>query len=168
MLLLNKADLLSPAERAAWAEWLTEKKIRFLFWSANAAMDAEEGMGEVQVGPYSVDEDVLTREQLLHHFDGLGRGICKVLVPNGPTNWTKLAWLQVPPAEQVIVGMIGYPNVGKSSTINAICQEKRVAVAARPGKTRHFQTIHLDDDMMLCDCPGLVFPSISQSKVSIP
>merc|ERR1712196_14844 len=85
--------------------------------------------------------------QLLHHFDGLGRGICKV-----------------PPAEQVIVGMIGYPNVGKSSTINAICQEKRVAVAARPGKTRHFQTIHLDDDMMLCDCPGLVFPSISQSK----
>ena len=77
ILLLNKADLLSPDERAAWAEWLTAHEIRFLFWSANAAMDAEEGMGEIQIGPYSTDEDVLSREQLLHHLSTLGRTICK-------------------------------------------------------------------------------------------
>jgi ribosome biogenesis GTPase A len=39
--------------------------------------------------------------------------------------------------------MVGYPNVGKSSTINAICGCKRVAVTATPGKTKHFQTINL-------------------------
>jgi len=38
----------------------------------------------------------------------------------------------------VIVGMVGYPNVGKSSVINALCNRKLVGVAARPGKTKHF------------------------------
>jgi large subunit GTPase 1 len=35
--------------------------------------------------------------------------------------------------------MVGYPNVGKSSTINALVGEKKVAVTATPGKTKHFQ-----------------------------
>lgn len=37
------------------------------------------------------------------------------------------------------VGMVGYPNVGKSSTINALNGAKRVAVSKTPGKTKHFQ-----------------------------
>jgi len=34
---------------------------------------------------------------------------------------------------------VGYPNVGKSSTINAILQTKKVPVSATPGRTKHFQ-----------------------------
>ena len=34
---------------------------------------------------------------------------------------------------------IGYPNVGKSSTINAILKMKKVPVSATPGRTKHFQ-----------------------------
>lgn len=37
------------------------------------------------------------------------------------------------------VGMVGYPNVGKSSTINAILQQKKLAVSATPGRTKHLQ-----------------------------
>lgn len=37
------------------------------------------------------------------------------------------------------VGFLGYPNVGKSSTINSLIGEKKVAVAITPGKTKHFQ-----------------------------
>ena len=37
------------------------------------------------------------------------------------------------------VGMVGYPNVGKSSTINTILQTKKVPVSATPGRTKHFQ-----------------------------
>ncbi|KAL8560637.1 hypothetical protein ACOMHN_062882 [Nucella lapillus] len=65
------------------------------------------------------------------------------------------------------VGMVGYPNVGKSSTINTILQTKKVAVSATPGRTKHFQTLYVEKDLMLCDCPGLVFPSFVNSKAEL-
>lgn len=37
------------------------------------------------------------------------------------------------------VGFLGYPNVGKSSTLNALCGVKKTPVSATPGKTKHFQ-----------------------------
>ncbi|KAK1742978.1 Ras GTPase, GNL1-like [Skeletonema marinoi] len=73
-------------------------------------------------------------------------------------------------------GMVGFPNVGKSSVINVLVGSSkaihggvRVAVAAQPGKTKHFQTLLLPDrsDMMLCDCPGLVFPSFVSSTADM-
>ncbi|KAL7345214.1 ribosome biogenesis gtpase A [Encephalitozoon intestinalis] len=57
-----------------------------------------------------------------------------------------------------MVGFVGYPNVGKSSTINSIMNSKRVKVSQTPGKTRHIQTIYIEDGPCLLDCPGLVFP----------
>lgn len=41
------------------------------------------------------------------------------------------------------IGLVGYPNVGKSSTINSILQDKKVSVSATPGKTKHFQVRNL-------------------------
>ncbi|XP_060829287.1 large subunit GTPase 1 homolog [Bombus pascuorum] len=62
------------------------------------------------------------------------------------------------------IGLVGYPNVGKSSTINALLMDKKVSVSATPGKTKHFQTLFLDKDLLLCDCPGLVMPSFVCTK----
>jgi ribosome biogenesis GTPase A len=53
-----------------------------------------------------------------------------------------------------MVGLVGYPNVGKSSTINAIFGSKKTAVAPTPGKTKHFQTLNVSSTICLCDCPG--------------
>jgi large subunit GTPase 1 len=66
----------------------------------------------------------------------------------------------------LVVGMVGYPNVGKSSTINAIIGCKKVVVSATPGKTKHFQTLTIPNErrVMLCDCPGLVFPSFASTR----
>ncbi|KAI9283570.1 hypothetical protein BC943DRAFT_280861 [Umbelopsis sp. AD052] len=69
-----------------------------------------------------------------------------------------------PNAGKLMIGLVGYPNVGKSSTINALIGEKRVSVSSTPGKTKHFQTIHLTPSIVLCDCPGLVFPTFSTTK----
>ena len=41
--------------------------------------------------------------------------------------------------EAKVIGMVGYPNVGKSSTINVILQEKKLGVSATPGRTKHLQ-----------------------------
>lgn len=72
------------------------------------------------------------------------------------------------PDDRLMVGMVGYPNVGKSSVINVLCGRKRVGVASMPGKTKHFQTLFLEGaacwNLCLCDCPGLVFPSFANSK----
>ncbi|KAL2355745.1 nucleolar GTP-binding protein 2 [Cryomyces antarcticus] len=71
------------------------------------------------------------------------------------------------PPRKTQIGLVGYPNVGKSSTINALIGAKKVSVSATPGKTKHFQTIHLSDSVVLCDCPGLVFPNFATTKAEL-
>ena len=72
-----------------------------------------------------------------------------------------------PKHQRMMVGTVGYPTVGKSSVINVLCGKKLVGVANRPGKTKHFQTLNLGEDLCLCDCPGLVFPSFANSKAEM-
>lgn len=62
-------------------------------------------------------------------------------------------------------GFIGYPNVGKSSTINGILNKKKVKVSQTPGKTKFIQTIQYSEDKILLDCPGLVFPKHSKTNL---
>jgi ribosome biogenesis GTPase A len=52
---------------------------------------------------------------------------------------------------KIFAGMVGYPNVGKSSTINRLFGRKVVSVSATPGRTRHFQTIILNDNVSCVD-----------------
>lgn len=64
------------------------------------------------------------------------------------------------------VGFVGFPNVGKSSIINALWGEKKVSMSRQPGKTKHFQTLEAEK-FTLCDCPGLVFPSVVGTKAHL-
>uniref|UniRef100_A0AAR2IVV5 Large subunit GTPase 1 homolog n=1 Tax=Pygocentrus nattereri TaxID=42514 RepID=A0AAR2IVV5_PYGNA len=68
---------------------------------------------------------------------------------------------------QLTVGLVGYPNVGKSSTINTIFRNKKVSVSATPGHTKHFQTLFVEPGLCLCDCPGLVMPSFVSTKAEM-
>uniref|UniRef100_A0A2P2HZ94 Guanine nucleotide-binding protein-like 1 n=1 Tax=Hirondellea gigas TaxID=1518452 RepID=A0A2P2HZ94_9CRUS len=67
------------------------------------------------------------------------------------------------------IGTIGYPNVGKSSLINAIMGRYMVSVSQTPGHTKHFQTHFLTPsrDLLLCDCPGLIFPAICPYNLQV-
>lgn len=65
------------------------------------------------------------------------------------------------------VGCVGFPNVGKSSLMNALMGRKVVSVSKTPGHTKHFQTIFLTNNVRLCDCPGLVFPSSVPRNIQV-
>ncbi|XP_023194879.1 large subunit GTPase 1 homolog [Xiphophorus maculatus] len=69
--------------------------------------------------------------------------------------------------DQLTIGLVGYPNVGKSSTINTILRNKKVSVSATPGHTKHFQTLYVEPGLCLCDCPGLVMPSFVSTKAEM-
>jgi len=57
----------------------------------------------------------------------------------------------------ISVGIIGYPNVGKSSLINSLKRSKSVGVGATPGFTKVSQEVYLDKNIKLLDCPGIIF-----------
>ncbi|XP_059621233.1 guanine nucleotide-binding protein-like 1 [Phlebotomus argentipes] len=65
------------------------------------------------------------------------------------------------------IGCLGFPNVGKSSLMNALMGQKVVSVSRTPGHTKHFQTIFLTQNVRLCDCPGLVFPSSAPRSLQV-
>ncbi|TFY51695.1 hypothetical protein EVJ58_g10432, partial [Rhodofomes roseus] len=60
-------------------------------------------------------------------------------------------------AQTVTVGVVGYPNVGKSSLINTLRRAKVCPVAAQPGHTKELQTIQLERGLKVIDSPGVVF-----------
>lgn len=55
------------------------------------------------------------------------------------------------------IGVVGYPNVGKSSLINSLKRSKVCAVAAQPGHTKDLQSVQLERGMKIVDSPGVVF-----------
>jgi len=57
----------------------------------------------------------------------------------------------------ITVGIVGYPNVGKSSLINSLKRARAVNVGATPGVTSSAQVVALDKKVKLMDCPGIVF-----------
>ena len=55
------------------------------------------------------------------------------------------------------VGVVGEPNVGKSSVINSLCRNvTTVKVGGEPGITKHIHEVVLDKKLRLLDTPGVI------------
>jgi nuclear GTP-binding protein len=67
---------------------------------------------------------------------------------------------------QISVGVIGYPNCGKSSVINSLMGKKCCKAAPIPGETKVWQYIALMKRIFLIDSPGVVY-DVGDDEVSV-
>lgn len=75
---------------------------------------------------------------------------------------------QLPPAELPEVAFVGRSNAGKSSAINALAQQRRLAFASRtPGRTQHINLFELGPreapDARFADLPGYGYAAVERS-----
>jgi len=59
-------------------------------------------------------------------------------------------------AKRVHVGVVGYPNAGKSSVINFITRRGVAKTAKQAGFTKGMQKIRLSEDILILDTPGVI------------
>eukprot|EP00798_Chlamydomonas_sp_ICE-L_P026355 gene26355-17452_t len=182
-ILLNKADLLPESVRRLWADFFDKKGIAHGFFSAfltteeqkllkHNATETDTDLEEMRAerretkeadrerelaaaeaeGPEAEEAyaqkqrvELLDGDELVELFEHRAKLAIEAAGPDDPrrADFTR----------RYNIGLVGFPNVGKSSTINAIFGSKKTAVGPTPGKTRHFQTLNISDSVCLVDCP---------------
>ena len=65
------------------------------------------------------------------------------------------------PLKRLRVMMMGVPNVGKSTLVNALCQKRIANVGDEPAITKLIKRYDLPDGTWLFDTPGLMWPKIA-------
>jgi len=58
--------------------------------------------------------------------------------------------------KDIVIGVVGYPNVGKSSIINALKGKGSARISPVAGFTRGEQLLRVGPDMMMIDTPGVI------------
>jgi nuclear GTP-binding protein len=148
VLLLNKIDLVPKHSVEAWKKHLQRSFPTVTFKAARSgthrpthantsAENAPEGLLRSTHGVVGADELM----QLLKNYARMNGGQLKA---------------------HTTVGIVGYPNTGKSSVINSMKRHNSVSVGGRAGVTKLMQEVPLDSKVTLIDSPGVVFEGSSE------
>jgi ribosome biogenesis GTPase A len=80
-------------------------------------------------------------------------GLCQTLAPHRDDNFKPLRMM-----------IMGIPNVGKSTLMNALVKRKIAAVGDEPAVTKSQQSVVLSPRLTLVDTPGLMWPKIEHDS----
>jgi nuclear GTP-binding protein len=143
ILILNKIDLVPPPVLKAWLVHLRRYFPTLPLKASNGAPNA-----------HSFDHKQLT-------VKGTSETLFKALKSYASGKQLK---------RSITVGVIGYPNVGKSSVINALTarlnkgSSNACPTGAEAGVTTSLREVKLDGKLKLIDSPGIVFPAAEKAS----
>ncbi|KYO38906.1 guanine nucleotide-binding protein-like 3-like protein isoform A [Alligator mississippiensis] len=149
VLVLNKIDLVPREVVAKWLQYLRNEFPTVAFKACTQQQSRNLQQSRVPVAKASVEllasGGCVGADCLLHMLGGYGRsqGL----------------------AATITVGVVGFPNVGKSSLINSLKRGRACSVGATPGITKCLQMVQLDKHVRLLDCPGLVLAGAGTGSV---
>ncbi|XP_021830591.1 guanine nucleotide-binding protein-like NSN1 [Prunus avium] len=151
VLLLNKIDLVPREAAEKWLSYLREELPAVAFKCNTQEQRSNLG--------WKSSSKKSKPSNLLQTSDCLGAETLLKLLKN----YSRSHEIK----KSITVGVIGLPNVGKSSLINSLKRSRVVNVGSTPGLTRSMQEVQLDNNVKLLDCPGVVMLRSKENDASI-
>ncbi|KAF5291181.1 hypothetical protein FQA39_LY14423 [Lamprigera yunnana] len=149
VVVLNKADLIPRDILDKWLKYLRKSTAVVAFKASTQNQQQKLGRRKLVPGK-DISENVLKVSSCV------GAELLMSLLANYCRNKDVKT--------SITVGVVGLPNVGKSSLINSLKRSKACNIGATPGVTKSMQEVQLDSKIKLLDCPGIVFSSSTDAS----
>ena len=147
ILVLNKIDLIPIQNAIDWQKYLSNEFPCILFKSNTQIKNTNLSQSNL------FDKNIKEKKEYIENILKSNKSIGNEELLNILKNYSRI---DVGIKSNIVVGVIGIPNVGKSSLINSLTRGKNVGVSNIPGYTKGLQEIILDNNIRLLDCPGVV------------
>jgi len=147
ILVLNKIDLIPVQNAIDWQKYLSNEFPCVLFKSNTQSQSSNLSQSNL------FDKNLKEQKEYISEILKGNKSIGGEELLNILKNYSRI---DEGTKSNIVVGVIGIPNVGKSSLINSLTRGKNVGVSNTPGFTKGLQEVILDNNLRLLDCPGVV------------